>query len=143
MKDIERFVVAAAVLLLTGTLALGNVRSTASPAPAARLRPEQIATMPARIQTQLAGTTSVSATGSHAATASMRWLRPEQVVTLPARIQAQVAGTAIHRTPALAPEDIATLPSQIQDQVRRSIGLTAAPTDASFAGSTKHAGAAR
>ena len=95
MKSIERFVVAAAVVLLIGTLALGNVRSSRTPAPAARLRPEQIATMPARIQAQLAGTASVTATQPHPATASVRRLRPEQVMTLPARIQAQVAGTAV------------------------------------------------
>ncbi len=54
MKYIERFTVAVAVVLLIGTLALVNDRS-------ARLRPEQVATLPARIQAQVVGTASMTA----------------------------------------------------------------------------------
>jgi hypothetical protein len=125
MKYIERFTVAAAVVLVIGTFALGNARSSRTPAPTARLRPEQIATMPARIQTQLAGTASITATQPHPAWASVRRLRPEQVMTLPPQIQAQVARTAVQPPHALAPEDIVALPLQIQDQVRRSMGFAA------------------
>ena len=97
MKYIERFTVAVAAVLMIGILALGTARSSRTPAPTARLRPEQIATMPARIQAQLAGTASITATQPHPAPASVRGLRLEQVMTLPPRIQAEVAGTAVQQ----------------------------------------------
>ncbi len=127
MKSIERFTVAAAVVLLIGTFVLGTAHFSPTEAPAARLRPEQIATMPVRIQAELAGTVSVTAPQPHAAAASVRRLRPEQVLTLPPRIQAQVAGTVVQPAEGLASQDILALPWQIQNQVRRSVGLVATP----------------
>ncbi len=127
MKYIERFAVAAAVVLGIGTLALGTAQPPRTPEAAARLRPEQIATMPARIQAQLAGPAWITASQQQPAAASVRRLRPEQVMTLPPQIQAQVAGTAVQPAQALAPEDIVALPPQIQEQVRRSLGLAATP----------------
>ena len=120
MKYIERFTVAAAVVLLIGTLALVNDRSARPSTPSARLRPEQVATLPARIQAQVAGTAPMTAGRSHAARPSVYRLRPEQVLALPQRIQAQVAGTAVQPARALAPEDIIALPPQIQEQVREA-----------------------
>ena len=118
MKYIERFTVAVAVVVLIGTLALVNDRSARPPAPATRLRPEQVATLPARIQAQVAGTAPVTAGGSLAVPSSVRRLRPEQVLALPLRIQEQVAGTAVQPAQALAPEDLLALPPQIHEQVR-------------------------
>src|SRR3712207_3428689 len=67
MKYIERLIVAAAVVLLIGTLALTNDRSARTSAPTARLRPEQVATLPARIQAQVAGMLSMPAGRSRTA----------------------------------------------------------------------------
>ncbi len=120
MKYIERFVVAAAVVLLIGTLMLVNDSPSQSPVPAARLRPEQVAALPARIQAQVAGTASMTAGWSHPAPPRAHRLRPEQVVTLPPQIQEEVAGTAVQPIQALAPEHILMLPSRIQEEVREA-----------------------
>ena len=112
MKYIERFAVAAAVVLVIGTLALGTAQPPRTPEAAARLRPEQIATMPARIQAQVAGSTVQPAQA----------LTPEDIVALPPQIHEQVRRSlGLAATPAvegLKPEWIVTLPPQIQDQVR-------------------------
>ncbi len=119
MKYIERFVVAAAVVLLIGTLMLVNDAPSQSSVPAVQLRPEQLATLPARIQAQVAGTAAMPA-GRSPARPSVHRLRPEQVLTLPPQIQNEVAGTAVQLTQALAPEHILMLPPWIQDQVREA-----------------------
>ncbi len=116
------FALAAVVVATVVGIALWNAARPAAPAAGGNtLSPEDIATLPWQIQSQVAGTdrgaTSMVQAATGAVVSSSHELRPEDIATLPAQIQSQVRGRAVATSSALRPEYIATLPHQIQAQV--------------------------
>ena len=83
MKHIERFAVVIALILVAGTLALGNARTSGARTSAAGLRPAPIATLPPPIQAPVAGEATHTTRQLPAPRASGRHPRPEEIVRLP------------------------------------------------------------
>ena len=126
------FALVAVVLATVVGIGVWNATRPAAPAAPATasqtLSPQDIATLPWRIQNQVAGTAHEATIAVAPVVLSGHDLRTEYVATLPFRIQNQVAGTVRGATSRVAPsihelrpEYVATLPAKIQKQVAGTV----------------------